>query len=119
MIAFDVRLNGKRICIAGVGDAGVLTTSLAWRGSQSYHKGGPSVAEYLRLDVGGLKDSGEHLRWLDRKLKRGDVVSIQVVQTNSPDKARDRQRPNPAADLRHQKQYVRRMAKELGWKIQT
>jgi hypothetical protein len=119
MIAFEVRLNSKKICIAGVGDVGVLTTSLAWRGSQPYHKGGPTVAEYLRLDVGRLTDSGEHLRWLDRKLKRGDVVSIQVVQANSPDKARERQRPNPAAELRRQKQYVRRMAKELGWKIQT
>jgi hypothetical protein len=118
MIAFEVQLNGKKICTAGVGKSGVLTTSLAWRGSQPYQKGGPSVAEYLRLDVGGLAGSGEHLRWLDRKLKRGDVVSLKVVEVDSVDKARERQRPNPAADLHRQKQYVRRMAKKLGWKIQ-
>ncbi len=107
------------MCTAGVGDAGVLTTSLAWRGPQPYQKGGPSVAEYLRLDVGGLADSGEHLRWLDRKLRRGDVVSIKVVEVDSADRARERQRPNPVADVRRQKQYVRRMAQQFGWKIQT
>ncbi|HWQ93670.1 MAG TPA: hypothetical protein VN673_18555 [Clostridia bacterium] len=114
MIAFEVHVNRKKICTAGVGDLGVLTTSLAWRG-----KGGPPAAEYLRLDAGGLADSGEHLRWLDRKLKRGDVVSIKVVEVDSVDKPRERHRLNPAADLRRQKQYVRRMAKKFGWKIQT
>lgn len=77
-----------------------------------------AVAEYLRLDVGGLADSGEHLRWLDRKLKRGDVLSIKVVEADSADKPRERQRPNPAADLRRQKQYVHWMAKQFGWKFQ-
>lgn len=119
MIAFRVHLNGKKICTAGVGDFGVLTTSLAWRGSQPYRKSGQSVAEYLRLDVGGLAGSGERLRWLDRKLRPGDVVSIKVVQVDSADQARERQQPDQAADLRRQKQYVRRMAKQLGWKVQT
>ena len=35
------------------------------------------------------------------------------------DEPRERQRPNPEADLRRQKQYVRRMAKQFGWRIQT
>lgn len=119
MIAFEVHLNGKKICTAGVGDLGVLTSSLAWRGPQPYQKGGPVVPEYLRLDVGGLADCGDHLRWQDRKLKRGDVVSIKVVEVDSPDRPRERQHPSPTADLRRQKQYVRRMAKKFGWKIQT
>ncbi len=118
MIAFEVHVNGKKICTAAVGDLGVLTTCLSWRGTQPYEKGGPSIAEYLRLDVGGLADSGEHLRWLDRKIRRGDVVSIKVVEADFPDKPRKRKRPNPASDLRPQKQYVRRMAKRFGWKIQ-
>jgi hypothetical protein len=119
MIAFEVYLNGERICTAGVGDLGVLTSSLAWRGAQPYQKGGPTVAEYLRLYVGGLANSGDQLRWLDRKLKRGDVVSIKVVEADSPDKPRERQHPSPATDLRRRKQYVRRMAKQFGWKIQA
>jgi hypothetical protein len=119
MIAFEVHLNGKKVCTAGVGELGVLTTNLAWRGPQPYQKGGPSVADYLRLDVGGLAASGEHLRWLDRKLRRGDAVTIKVVEVDSTDRPRERQPHNPAAELRRQKQYVRRMAKQFGWKLQV
>src|SRR5436190_17238569 len=109
MIAFEVYLNGKKISTTGVGSLGVLTACLSWRGSQPYKKGGRSVTEYLRLDAGGLADSGEHLRWVDRKIKRGDQVSIKVVEVASADRPRKRKRPNPAEDLRRQKDYVRQM----------
>jgi hypothetical protein len=119
MIAFEVRLNGRKICTAGVGKLGVLTTCVSWRGPQPYQRGGPSVAEYLRLDVGGLAQSGEQLRWLERKLKRGDLLDIKVVEVACADEPWRRQHPNPEADLRRQKQYVRRMAKQFGWKVHT
>ena len=110
MIAFEVHLNGKSICTAGVGDIGVLSTCLAWRGSQPYQKGGASVAEYLRLDIGGIDGSaGEHVRWLDRKIKRGDTVSIKVVEAASATKPRERERPDPVGNLR------RRSSMFVGW----
>jgi hypothetical protein len=119
MIAFEVHLNGKKVCTAGVGEIGVLSTILSWRGSQPYEKGGPPVPEYLRLDIGGIDGgSREHVRWLDRKIKRGDIITIKVVETNAATKPRERERPDPAADLRRQKQYVRRMAKQFGWRIE-
>ena len=119
MIAFEVYLNGKKISTTGVGSLRVLTACLSWRGPQPYEKGGRPVAEYLRLDAGGLADSGEHLRWVDRKIKRGDQITIKVVEVASADKPRERKRPNPAEDLRRQKDYVRRMAKQFGWKFQA
>jgi hypothetical protein len=120
MIAFEVYLNGKKICTAGVGDLGVLTACLAYRGAQPYEEGGPPVSEYIRLDVGGyVPDSREHLRWRERKLKPGDSVTLKVVKAGSVDKPRERKRTNAAANLRRRKQYVRRMAKELRWKLQT
>ena len=118
MIAFEVHLNGKKLCTAGVGELGVVSANLAWRGAQPYKKGGPTVPEYLRLDVGGLADSGERLRWIDRKLRRGDTLTVKIVEAASTDKPGERQRPSPAADLKRQKQYVSRMAKQFGWKIQ-
>jgi len=30
MIAFEVSLNGNKVCNAGVGDVGVLTTIITW-----------------------------------------------------------------------------------------
>jgi hypothetical protein len=119
MIAFEVHLNGKKVCTAGVGDLGVLSTIVTWRGTQPYKKGEQLVAEFLTLDAGGLSSSGEHLRWVGRKIKRGDEVSIKVVEVASADKPRERKRPNPAKDLRRQKEYVRRMAKQFEWKLQT
>ncbi len=119
MIAFEVRLNGRKICTAGVGDLGVLSACLSWRGSQPYKKGGSPVPEYLRLDVGGLTALCEDLRWIDRKIKRGDLVTIKVVEVANVDKPREWRRPNPNEDLRRKKQYVRRMAKQWGWKLQS
>jgi hypothetical protein len=119
MIAFEVYLNGRKISTTGVGSLGVLSACLSWRGPQPYLKGRRPVAEYLRLDAGGLANSGEHLRWVDRKIKRGDEVTIKVVEVSSADKPRERKRPSPARDLRRQKQYVRQMAKQFGWKFQT
>jgi hypothetical protein len=56
---------------------------------------------------------------MDRKIKRGDEVNIKVGEVASADKLRERKRPNPAENLRRQKDYVRRMAKQLGWKLRT
>jgi hypothetical protein len=120
MIAFEVYLNGKKLCTAGVGDLGVLSTCLCWRGPHPYKKGGPPVAEYIRLDVGGIVESfREHVRWVDRKIKCGDMVSIKIVELTSVDKPREKQRPDPVEDMRRQKRYVRQMAKRFGWKIRS
>jgi hypothetical protein len=45
MIAFEAYLNGKKICVAGVGDSGVLSAFLWWHGPHPYKKGGPPVAQ--------------------------------------------------------------------------
>jgi hypothetical protein len=118
MVAFEVHLNGKKLCTAGVGELGVLSTCLAWQASQPEGQTSAAVVEHLRLEVGGLAESGEHFRWIDRKVKRGDILTIKVVRAALVDNPRKRDRPNPAARLRSQKEYVRRMAKQLGWKIQ-
>jgi len=67
MRAFQVHLNKKRLCLAGIGDDGVMSAILS-------------------------------------HLSKGDEVGVR-----SP---RDR-----AQEKRYRKLHVRRMAKELGWKI--
>ena len=112
MVAFEVYVNGKRICTAGVGDNGVLTTIVTWAAA-------PPNREDLGFAVGGLiSPRREHLRWADQQgLRVGDEVRVKIVERTKVDRPRSRKLPNPAHELRAKKAYVKRVAKELGWKI--
>ena len=111
MHAFEVYSNGTKLCLAGIGDDGVLSailTCVARKGSGN-----------LRFDVGGLLSPvSEHVTWIkEQDLRVGDVITIKIVEADSTDMPTSRERTNPADDLNYQKSYVRAMAKKLGWKI--
>ena len=113
MRAFDVSLNGKKVCLAGIGDDGVLSAIVNW-------VAGDRAAD-LFLEVGGLVNPiREHVAWLEQKpLRVGDEIRIKIVETTSTDKPIKKHRIDPAEELRSQKRHVRVMAKNLGWTIQT
>jgi hypothetical protein len=113
MRAFEVYLNDNKLCLAGIGDDGVLTAIVNW-------VTGHGRAESF-LEVGGLDSSkNEHVKWINHKpLRAGDEILIRAVETTLADKPRKRHRIDPAERLRSQKSYVRTMAKQLGWKIQA
>jgi hypothetical protein len=112
MRAFEVPLNGKKLCLAGIGDDGVLSAHVTWVAGKS----GPE----LSLHVGGLiGPTGEHVSWEDRRLRVDQRVVVRIVEASSVDKPKRRKRPDPARDLRAKRRYVREMAKQLGWKIVT
>jgi len=108
MRAFRVSLNGKRLCLAGIGDDGVLTAIVSHatgRGSDS-----------LGLDVGGLiSPAKEHVIWDHLRLEPGDEVRIKIVESKSIDPPKERRPDDPKENLKSQKRYVRNMAKKLGW----
>jgi hypothetical protein len=111
MRSFKVSLNGKKLCLAGVGERGVLSAITSWEAGER--------GENLFIGVGGLADE-EHTDWVRRKrLQVGDEVRVQIIETGSPDKPTRRRRNDPAETLKAKQNYVRNMAKELGWKIQT
>lgn len=87
MIGFEILLNGARLCTAGAGDHGVLTTIVS-----SVPK-----REELMLEIGGL--SGDvHLTWpVPRSLTVGDEVIVRIVETQQADPAASTQRDDPAA----------------------
>ena len=113
MRAFEVYLNKKKLCIAGIGNDGVLDAMVNW-----VARGGRGD---LFLDVGGLVSPAEEfVRWVNqRPLRVGDQVHIKIIEADAVDKPIKRWRPDPAEELKSKKRYVRRMAKELGWKIQV
>lgn len=72
--------------MAGIKDYGVLTAMLSWvlRDPAKYdpHRH-PEFEEYskeeLRIEVGGLLNSGEHAEWTTRTLQTGDVITIKIL----------------------------------------
>jgi hypothetical protein len=121
MRAFRVSLNGKKLCTAGVGDDGVLTTNVtSVTGIRNASSGrSKSVqSEDLFIQIGGLVSSRrEHVSWLQRSLRVGDDVRIIVLERTSVDRPRSRKRRDSAEELRAQKKYVRQMAKRFGWQV--
>jgi hypothetical protein len=112
MRAFEVYLNDKRLCTAGIGEDGVLNTMVD-------HVIGYGRNEvYVR--VGGLiSPSDEHVTWRMLKIQTGDEVRVRVIETVRVDRPQKRHRRDFAAEKRQTKRYVRAMAKEFGWQIVT
>jgi len=112
MRAFQVSLNGKRLCVAGIGQDGVLTgivDHVARRGRNE-----------LSLHVGGLiSPTEEHVTWRNVRLKVGDIVSLKIVEADSVDSPRSRYRSGSKQAERNQKAFARAVAKKFGWKLLT
>lgn len=94
MIAFEVWLNGKKLCLASVGDAGVLTQILSW--SQREPKADSNEKpkpEKTGLHVGGLA-RGEYMDWLERtfSVTVGDEVTVKIVEVEQADEPKHRKR---------------------------
>ena len=113
MCVFEVYLNGQKLCLAGIGEDGVLTTIVNWVKG----RGGTNMF----LQVGGLRShADEHVTWVNqRPLQVGDQIQIKLVEASEADKPIEKYRSDPKQRLKAQKNYVQRMAKELGWKIQV
>jgi hypothetical protein len=113
MRALEVHLNGKRLCLAGIGDDGVLTASVV-------SVTGRDRADQV-LEVGGLVGpTDENVSWTKGKaLRLGDRIQIKLVEASAVDKPIERHRTDPKQRLKAKKNYVRMTAKELGWKIQA
>jgi hypothetical protein len=110
MLCFKVSLNGKELCLAGIGNRGVLSTIPSWAASDR--------GEDLFLHVGGLANE-EHINWIDQKhLQVGDEIRVEICDAGSVDDPIRKRRTDAAETLDGKKQYVRRMAQELGWKIE-
>jgi hypothetical protein len=109
MRAFEVGLNGKRVCVAGIGDDAVLTI----------------IANHLtpsgdtHFSVSGLDCMRNEYPWWvsGRKLKPGDELSIRVVESEAIDRPKRRMPRDAAEELKQSEAHVRKMAKQFGWKV--
>ena len=118
MLAFEVYVNGKKKCIAGIGEPGVLTATLTWVLGEP--DGRRSGNEDMVLSVGGLVSrTDEFVDWFRGGLQQDDEITIRIVQVADADTPKRRRRESLAQRRRQQQAYVRRMARQFGWRIQT
>lgn len=88
MRAFEVYLNHRRLCTAGIGDHGVLNSMVD-------HRKGNDLDE-LFLRVGGLiSPTQEVVKWSELKLKAGDEVCIRIVDSDVVDQPQERSPVEP------------------------
>jgi hypothetical protein len=110
MIAVEVNLNGKRLCVAGAEDLGVLSVALNVTGSlgpktvEGTPLGGQVAPDVQPVEphlyIGGLTSRGsgvsdDHLRWRDDvSVSIGDVLTIRFLEVepgaaDAPDAIKD------------------------------
>src|SRR4051794_5887494 len=78
MRAFVVSVNGDRLCTAGIGDNGVLSSIVTWSGLEG--SGG------FHMSVGGLDTiSNQHLNWPVREIGVGDEIVVRIIETKAVD----------------------------------
>ena len=99
MIAFEVKRNGKRVCIAGADDLAVLSaqvTAVGKLGKKTVPARPDDTAGEIHYSVGGLTsrpdpDKDVHVRWKSvAALKVGDVIEVRVLETEKVDRATSR-----------------------------
>lgn len=112
MRAFEVHLNGKKLCVAGIGYGDLLFAI----GCGENRLGRGDVG----LNVNGrpLANANELHRWQLRTLQMNDQVRIKIVEAKTVDRPEVIQE-DPREAIRNTKDYVRQMAKQFGWTIQT
>ena len=78
MLALEISINGKRLCVAATTPNAVLATGLTWT------KREPTD---LRFNVGGVTgdDTGNHFNWNVPDLNVGDEISIRIIETERYD----------------------------------
>ncbi len=109
MRAFEIYLNGKKLCVAGL-DSGTLLFGVGC--TENSHGRGE-----VGLNMTGMLLTLETVRWQHRSLRMNDDVRIRIIESPKSDKYKVLQKA-PSDPLKYEKAYVRRMAKEFGWTIQ-
>lgn len=97
MIALEVKLNGKRVCIAGADEMTVLSadvTACGKLGTKSVPRS-PKDGTQINYSVGGLipRPNGKDIypKWkLAAPLRVGDVLEVRILETEKVDRARPR-----------------------------
>jgi predicted RNA-binding protein with RPS1 domain len=108
MRAYEVFLNGKKLCVAGIASDGYISAYITY----------VSEGNKTWIDVTGLDNRKKrYVQWARTKLRTGDEVSLKVVDRKSVDKYKTIRRHDEKRDIESTKRETRRNAKAFGWEI--
>ena len=112
MLCFDVRLNGQRVALGGVGDDGVLNAIVGCVCQKGRPQDEPCA---LELSVGGLDDH-DHLRWVEQHpLKVGDHIEVVIVEAEQPDVPKREPRDDKALAEVSERKYFEHLKHKYRW----
>src|SRR4029079_11133314 len=66
----------------------------------------------LDLDVGGMVDRSDHVKWLQRNMRRGDVVTIRIVDSDEAAAPATRGRVASASDAERERAYYEHLRRK-------
>ena len=104
MIALEVRLNGKRVCIAGADDLAVLSahvTACGKLGSRTIPTRPDDPTGEMHYSVGGLTARADskkdvHVKWKSvAPLRVGDVIRVKILETDKADRPKSMTKAKP------------------------
>jgi hypothetical protein len=121
MIAFTVKINGKKIATAGVGDKGVLTVVTSWVNRKVRDPKPLAVIpgqfeECCHLELGGLasrEDEDAHLLWAGQDLCVGDEIKISVLETEKIDEPKSERRIKHKDAEENERKYYEQLKKKF------
>lgn len=113
MKAFEIYRNGRKLCTAGLPEAGVVTSCVTWvRGSN------PKELEDLDFRVGGLiSRSNTFVDWAYGHLTGGDEIRIVVCEKAKVSKPKRSRTESERTKKKRKLEYLQRLSKELGYEL--
>jgi hypothetical protein len=101
-LCFEVTINDEPPILAGLRDLKVLTAILSF----------VSEREELDLHVGGMLDRADHVSWLERNVRRGDVVTIRIMDSEQTVEPATRKRTDPSTDAEQERKYYEHLRRK-------
>src|SRR5580692_2402241 len=108
MRAYELFLNGKRLCVAGIGSDGYISASITYE----------SDPNATWIDVIGLQNRKMlYVRWTRANLRSGDEILLRIVDPKSVDKYKVIRRHDEKTDIESIERDGRESAKALGLEL--
>jgi len=108
VICFELKINDKLICTAGVSDLRFLTAALTLMRREE---------EELAVSVGGMAfhDDGtsEERRWVNQSVTLGDKIAIRILDLSTCDQPEESLANNPVQEKEINLRIFERMKKQF------